>query len=108
MKAGLFNKRCTILRKQVVTGDYRDKEVWTPVFQTKVNFVWTAGDRRIEQPTSEIFFSKSATITLRSYVDIQEEDHVEIDGVEYRVISLHKDNSTTHNCITAKIDKINQ
>lgn len=96
------------MRKEVISGDYRDKEVWTPVFQTKVNFVWTAGDRRIEQPTSEIFFSKSATITLRSYVDIQEEDHVEIDGIEYRVISLHKDDSTTHNCITAKIDKINQ
>ena len=96
------------MRKEVISGDYRDKEVWTPVFQTKVNFVWTAGDRRIEQPTSEIFFSKSATITLRAYVDIQEEDHVEIDGLEYRVISLHKDDSTTHNCITAKIDKINQ
>ena len=96
------------MRKEVISGDYRDKEVWTPIAQTKVNFVWTAGDRRIEQPTSEIFFSKSATITLRAYVDIQEEDHVEIDGLEYRVISLHKDDSTTHNCITAKIDKINQ
>ena len=96
------------MRKEVISGDYRDKEVWTPVFQTKINFVWTAGDRRIEQPTSEIFFSKSATITLRAYVDILEEDHVEIDGIEYRVISLHKDDSTTHNCITAKIDKINQ
>ena len=51
MKAGLFNKRCTILRKKIVTGDYRDKEVWEPIGQTKVNFVWTAGDRRIEQPT---------------------------------------------------------
>lgn len=108
MKAGLYNTRCTILRKQIVPGDYRDKEEWAPVAQTKVNFVWTAGDRRIEQPTSEIFFSKSATITLRSYVDIQDEDHVEINGIEYRVVTLNKDKSTTHNCITAKIDKINQ
>ena len=108
MKAGLFNTRCTILRKTVVTGDYRDKEFWDPICHTKVNFVWTAGDRRIEQPTSEIFFSKSATITLRSYIDIEDEDHVEIEGVEYRVVTLHRDNSTTHNCITAKIDKINQ
>ena len=107
MKAGLYNTPCKILRKQIIEGEYRDKEEWQPVYETKVNFVWTAGDRRIEQITSEIFFSKSATITLRSYVDIQDEDHVIIDNVEYRVVTINRDNSTTHNQIVAKIDKIN-
>lgn len=106
MKAGYYNKPCEILRKEVIEGDYRDKEVWAPVGKTKVNFVWTAGDRK-EQNT-ELFFSHSATITLRSYIDIQDEDHVIIDDVEYRVITINRQHDTTHNCITAKIDAINQ
>lgn len=106
MKAGLYNKLCTIMRKRVITGDYRDKEVWEPLRTTKVNFQWTAGDRKVD--STELFFSHSATITLRSYIDIQDEDHVMIDDVEYRVITINRDKSTQYNQITAKIDAVNK
>ena len=62
------------MRKRVISGDYRDKEVWENYYETKCNFVWTSGQRNVEN--KEIFFSNLATVTVRSYVDVQEEDHL--------------------------------
>lgn len=106
MKAGLFATPCEILRKQVIEGDYRDKEVWTSVYRTKCNFVWTAGARNIEN--QEIFYSNTATVTLRLYVPVEDEDHILIDGVEYRVISINKMKDTGHMHIVCNVEKINK
>lgn len=106
MKAGLYNKQCTILRKTVVIGEYRDKEAWVPVRETRCNFAWIAGNREIDN--TEMFYSQTARITLRSYVDIEDEDHIIVDAVEYRVISINREIDTTHNAITVNVEKINK
>lgn len=106
MKAGLYNTKCIIMRKEVVTGDYRDKEVWNYYCQTKCNFVWNSGARDIEN--KEIFYSNLATVTVRSYVKVQEEDHLIINDVEWRILALNRQNDTTHNCIVMNVEKVNK
>lgn len=94
------------MRKQIVTGDYRDKEVWQEHYQTKCNFVWNSGARNVEN--SEIFFSNTATVTVRSYVDVEEEDHLKINDVEWRIVAMNRQNDTTHNCIVMNVEKVNK
>lgn len=106
MKAGLYNKKCTILRKTIVAGDYRDREAWVPIRETKCNFVWVAGNREVQN--TEMFYSKTARITLRSYIDVEDEDHIIVDSVEYRVISINRETDTTHNAITVNVEKVNK
>ena len=106
MKAGLYNTRCIIMRKRVISGDYRDKEVWENHVTTKCNFDWTSGHRNIE--SKEIFYSNTATVTVRSYVDVQEEDHVWVHDTEYRIVAMNKQIDSTHNCITLNVEKINK
>lgn len=105
MKAGLYNTECIIMRKQVVEGDYRDKEVWTDHFRTKCNFNWTSGARSVE--SGEIFFSNNATVTVRSYVDVEEEDHLRIRGQEWRILALNRQTESTRNCIVLQVERVN-
>lgn len=106
MKAGLYNKKCIIMRKRVISGDYRDKEVWENHYETKCNFVWTSGSRNIEN--KEIFYSNLATVTVRSYVDVEDEDHLMIDSAEWRILALNRQNDSTHNCIVLNVEKVNK
>ena len=106
MKAGLLNKNCIIMRKTVITGDYRDREVWEEHFRTKCQFIWNSGNRQTEN--NEIFYSNVATVVVRSYVDVQDEDHILIDNVEWRILAINRQNDTQHNCITINVEKINK
>ena len=106
MKAGLFNTNCIIMRKRVISGDYRDKEIWENHYETKCNFVWNSGSREIEN--REIVFSNVATVTLRAYVDVQEEDHLLIRGDEWRILALNRQTESTRNCILLNVEKVNK
>ncbi len=106
MKAGALRTPVTILRKTVVEGDYKDKEVYVEHYHTRCDYVWKGGGRKVEN--KELFYSQVASITMRSYVDIEDEDHVVIDEVEYRVISINKNTDTNHNQIEVQIEKINK
>lgn len=106
MKAGNYNTQVKILRKVTVETEYRTKEEWQYICSTKCFFEWLGGSRTSQN--TEIFFSSSARITLRSYIDIRDEDHVIINDVEYRVMSIDKEPSTEKNCIFVTIEKINK
>jgi len=106
MKAGNYRTPVKILRKVQVETEYRTKEEWQYICSTKCFFEWLGGSR--EAQNKEIFFSQSARITLRSYINIQDEDHVVIDEVEYRVMSIDKEPCTEKNCIFVTIEKINK
>ena len=106
MKAGFYDTPVEIYRRQDVESEYRTKDVWTLLRSTKCKFEWLAGARVIEN--TEMFYSQSARITLRSYIDIQDEDHVRIKGVDYRVVSINKRDNTVDNDILVNIEKINK
>ncbi len=106
MKAGALNTPVVILRKTIVEGDYKDKEIYQEFYRTRCDYVWKGGGRKVEN--KELFYSQVATITVRSYVPIEDEDHVVINDVEYRVISINKNLDTNHNHIEVQIEKINK
>lgn len=106
MRAGLYRTPIKILRKRIIETDYRSKEDWVYICSTKCLFEWLGGSR--DAQNKEIFFSQSARVTLRSYVDIQDEDHVIIDEVEYRVISIDREPSTDRNCKIVVVEKVNK
>lgn len=106
MKAGNYRTPVKILRKVSIETEYRTKEEWQYICSTKCFFEFLGGNR--EAQNTEIFFSSSARITLRSYIDIQDEDHVVIDEVEYRVMSIDKQPETEKNCIYVTIEKVNK
>lgn len=106
MKAGTLRTPVVILRKTIVEGDYKDKEIYQEFYRTRCDYVWKGGGRKVEN--KELFYSEVATITVRSYVPIEDEDHVLISGVEYRVISINKNPDTNHNQTDVQIEKINK
>lgn len=106
MKAGLYNTECVIMRKTVIPGEYRDKEVWQDVYRTKCNFSFAQGSRVLEN--HEIFFDSTAVITVRSYVPVEDEDHVRVRGVEYRIVTINRQPETTRNSIEIRIEKVNK
>ena len=106
MKAGNYRTPVKILRKVSIETEYRTKEEWQYVCSTKCFFEFLGGSR--EAQNTEVFLSSSARITLRSFVDIHDEDHVFIDEVEYRVMSIDKQPETEKNCIYVTIEKVNK
>lgn len=106
MKAGLLNKHVIILRREIVEGDYRDREVWNEHYRTKGNFRLEGGNR--EEDNTEVFFSITGTVTLRSYVDVKDEDRLQIDDNLWRILFINRMTDSTHNHIVINVEKINQ
>lgn len=106
MKAGLFNRKCTVLRATIEEGDYKDKEVWKEVYHTKCNFAQVSGTRNEEN--NEFFYAINATVTLRFYVPVEETDHLLIDGSEWRILNINRQAETSRNHLTLIVEKINK
>ena len=106
MKAGFYKENVIVLRKQVVEGDYTDKEEWVDVYHTKASVKYVSGDRRLDN--TEVFYSEHYDFTLRAYVDIQDEDRIRWQGKDYRILNIFRNTDSTYNQIDVKCELINK
>jgi hypothetical protein len=47
-------------------------------------------------------------VTVRAYVDVEEEDHLLIRGEEWRILALNRQTESTRNCIVLNVEKVNK
>lgn len=96
MRAGAYNHNIEILRKAVVTNDYgTDVITWETLKKTKAKIDWIAGAKTEEN--NEVFFSEQVSFTIRRYNPIQHEDRIKWKDNQYRILSIHDEDDTTHN-----------
>ena len=107
MRAGAYTNRINVLRKQVEVSDYgTDKLTWRIATSTLAKVDYIDGDKVEEN--RETFFTKRVTFTLRAYIDVQNEDRIEFQNEKYRILSINRENDTTHNDIVVKTELINE
>lgn len=86
-RAGLLDERIVIKRPTLVTNEYGEKvETLEVVTCTRANVIDDNGNRGLVN--NEIFYSYSKTFQVRHYIDVQDEDIIEWQGREYRIISV--------------------
>jgi head-tail adaptor len=108
MRAGAYNKRITISRKTSVKDEFGAlKSTYEEIKTTWANVQYLTGNR-IED-NKEIFYTKQVKFTVRSYVDIVDEDRINYKSGTYRIITINdKSSDTTYNekeIITELINK---
>jgi SPP1 family predicted phage head-tail adaptor len=106
MRAGFYNQPVTVKRKTLISGDYMDKEVWEPVYHTKAQVKHLDGTR--EEQNKEMFYTDNLMFTVRYYVDVQDEDHIEWNGNDYRILNIFKNFESTFREINIRAELINK
>jgi SPP1 family predicted phage head-tail adaptor len=87
MKAGKMDRRLTIERVTVVSGQYGDEETWTAL-----RTVWA---HKVPVSESEPYVSderqaeRVVTFQIR-YVDVTEQDRVASEDVTYRIVGIRE------------------
>lgn len=107
MRAGAFNKKIQIFRKLVnvdVFGAHDEK--YESVYTTFAATEYLSGARTEEN--REIFFTHSMKFTLRSYVDVQNEDRIYYNNNFYRILSINNRVDTIYNDIEIYTELINK
>lgn len=107
MRAGAYNKIVEILRKSVTTTEYgADKVVWNAVRRTRAGVSYLSGSRTEEN--REIFYAEQVVFTLRSYVEVEDEDRIKYGGKTYRILSINREDDTTRNDVKVTTEKVNE
>lgn len=107
MRAGAYNKNVEILRKEATVSEYgTDKVEWKSIYKTRASVSYVTGARTEEN--REIFFSEQVIFTLRSYIQIEDEDRILYKGKQYRVLSINFEDDTTRNDIKVTTEKVNE
>lgn len=89
MQAGLITEVIKVLGVETVTNKYGEKEdKYTLKYTTRANVVQKSANRTDEN--GQTFYDYIKQFEVRIYVPINEYDHIEYDGKEYRIINIDK------------------
>lgn len=89
MKAGILNEQINIYGIVSIINRYGEQQDNLVLkCTTRANVSWNTGGRAIEN--NEIVYNYTKTFTVRSYVEVENVDFIEWQGMKYRIISIEK------------------
>lgn len=87
MQAGRYNKIIDILRKKVTINDFGEHEQgYEKNYSTKAYVEYNGGGRTNDE--MEMTYIYGVKFTVRSYVDVQDDDLIEYQHKQYRILSI--------------------
>jgi len=90
MKAGSYEWPITILKHQITISEFGDQQDDYVAGQSTRAFIAPNGGQRTDA-NDEVQYIYRKSITVRSYLDVNEFDRVELNNKQYRILSIDKD-----------------
>ena len=89
MKAGKFKYQIKVFSKVTSTDEFGSQtDTYILTRTTKAAVDWKTGSRTAN---NEIFLTNTLEITVRKYVEINDNTHIELEGKMYKIVSHHED-----------------
>lgn len=90
MIAGILNERIKVIRPTISINEYGEKHKdYEVIIETRANVDKRSGNREIQN--DEIVYTIQKIFKVRSYHKIENEDIIEWDSKQYRIITIDHD-----------------
>ena len=102
MRSGLLTEQIKILRPEITRNAFGEQEEeYKDHYTTKARVLHNSGRRSVEN--GEILHSYEKTVEVWKYVDVVETDFIELDGKQYRILSIEDDKTQQKKIITIEL-----
>ena len=102
MRSGLLTEQIKILRPEITRNAFGEQEEeYKDHYTTKARVLHNSGRRSVEN--GEILYSYEKTVEVWKYVDVVETDFIELDGKQYRILSIEDDKTQQKKIITIEL-----
>ena len=102
MRSGLLTEQIKILRPEITRNAFGEQEEeYKDHYTTKARVLHNSGSRDVQN--GEILHTYIKTLEVWKYVDIVETDFNEIDGKQYRILSIEDDRTQQKKIITIEL-----